>query len=134
MARIAGIDLPKNKRIEIALTYIYGIGRSTSRKIVDEAAHAVAFARVDRSDEVGRRERFLPFERLQGGVAFLYESHDLRNWTYVGPLCEGSSDQNGDIWECPDFFPVRISPQAQPLGGWASGRFRAKRFPASCVT
>lgn len=37
MARIAGIDLPKNKRIEIALTYIYGIGRSTSRKIVDEA-------------------------------------------------------------------------------------------------
>ena len=38
MARIAGIDLPKNKRIEIALTYIYGIGRSTSQKILDEAA------------------------------------------------------------------------------------------------
>lgn len=37
MARIAGIDLPKNKRIEIALTYIYGIGRTTSRKILDEA-------------------------------------------------------------------------------------------------
>ncbi|HBD08424.1 MAG TPA: 30S ribosomal protein S13 [Syntrophobacteraceae bacterium] len=37
MARIAGIDLPKNKRIEIALTYIYGIGRSTSQKILDEA-------------------------------------------------------------------------------------------------
>lgn len=34
MARIAGIDLPKNKRIEIALTYIYGIGRSTSQKIL----------------------------------------------------------------------------------------------------
>lgn len=37
MARIAGIDLPKNKRIEIALTYIYGIGRSTSQKILEKA-------------------------------------------------------------------------------------------------
>jgi len=38
LARIAGIDLPKNKRIEIALTYIYGIGRATAQKILDEAA------------------------------------------------------------------------------------------------
>lgn len=37
MARIAGIDLPKNKRIEIALTYIYGIARSTSQKILAKA-------------------------------------------------------------------------------------------------
>jgi small subunit ribosomal protein S13 len=36
MARIAGVDLPKNKRIEVALTYIYGIGISTSRKILNE--------------------------------------------------------------------------------------------------
>jgi small subunit ribosomal protein S13 len=35
--RIAGVDLPKNKRVEIALTYIYGIGRSTSEKILTEA-------------------------------------------------------------------------------------------------
>ena len=34
MARIAGVDLPKNKRIEIGLTYIYGIGRSTADKIL----------------------------------------------------------------------------------------------------
>ena len=34
MARISGIDLPKEKRIEIALTYIYGIGRSSSNKIL----------------------------------------------------------------------------------------------------
>ncbi|UCG20077.1 MAG: 30S ribosomal protein S13 [Deltaproteobacteria bacterium] len=38
MARIAGIDLPKNKRIEIALTYIYGIGRTTSQKILEKAS------------------------------------------------------------------------------------------------
>ena len=37
MARIAGVDLPKNKRMEIALTYIYGIGRSKSKKILEEA-------------------------------------------------------------------------------------------------
>lgn len=37
MARIAGIDLPKNKRIEIALTYIYGIGRSTAQKILEQS-------------------------------------------------------------------------------------------------
>jgi small subunit ribosomal protein S13 len=37
LARIAGIDLPKNKRIEIALTYIYGIGRNTSQKILEKA-------------------------------------------------------------------------------------------------
>ncbi len=37
MARIAGIDLPKNKRGEIGLTYIFGIGRSTARYILDKA-------------------------------------------------------------------------------------------------
>jgi len=37
LARISGIDLPKNKRIEVALTYIYGIGRATSKKILEEA-------------------------------------------------------------------------------------------------
>lgn len=37
MPRIAGIDLPRNKRIEIGLTYIYGVGRTTSRKVLDQA-------------------------------------------------------------------------------------------------
>ena len=37
MARIAGIDLPKNKRGVIGLTYIYGIGRSTAAKVLDQA-------------------------------------------------------------------------------------------------
>ena len=45
MARIAGIDLPKNKRGEIGLTYIYGIGRSLSREILSNAG-------VDRSIKV----------------------------------------------------------------------------------
>ena len=37
MARIAGVDLPRNKRMEIALTYIYGLGRSSAQKILTEA-------------------------------------------------------------------------------------------------
>jgi small subunit ribosomal protein S13 len=36
MARIAGVDLPKDKRIEIGLTYIYGIGRSSAKKILEQ--------------------------------------------------------------------------------------------------
>lgn len=45
MARIAGIDLPKNKRGEIGLTYIYGIGRSSAQQILDQAG-------VDRNKKV----------------------------------------------------------------------------------
>ncbi len=37
MARIAGVDLPRNKRVEIGLTYIYGIGRNTSKNILQKA-------------------------------------------------------------------------------------------------
>lgn len=37
MARIAGVDLPRNKRMEIALTYIFGIGRNSSKKILQAA-------------------------------------------------------------------------------------------------
>ncbi len=37
MARIAGIDIPREKRVEIALTYIYGIGLSTSQKVLEQA-------------------------------------------------------------------------------------------------
>ena len=37
MARIAGVNIPENKQIEIALTYIYGIGRSSARKILEKS-------------------------------------------------------------------------------------------------
>ncbi|MGD2039820.1 MAG: 30S ribosomal protein S13 [Anaerolineae bacterium] len=36
MARIAGVDLPRDKRVEVSLTYIYGIGRSTSQRILEQ--------------------------------------------------------------------------------------------------
>jgi len=45
MARIAGIDIPENKQVEVSLTYIYGIGRSSAQKIL-EAAQVNAATRV----------------------------------------------------------------------------------------
>jgi len=38
MARIAGTDIPREKRVEVSLTYIYGVGRSTSKTVLDELA------------------------------------------------------------------------------------------------
>lgn len=52
MARIAGVDLPKNKRMDIALTYIYGIGRTTSVKILE----SVGVAWTKNSDELSAEE------------------------------------------------------------------------------
>ena len=51
MARISGIDLPKNKSIEIGLTYIYGIGLSSSQKILDQAKVDANTRCKDLSDE-----------------------------------------------------------------------------------
>ncbi len=50
MARISGIDLPKNKRIEIALTYIFGIGRSLSNSILEKAGIGVDIKVKDLTD------------------------------------------------------------------------------------
>ena len=51
MARIAGIDLPKEKRIEIALTYIFGIGRTSATKILKETGVNPDIRVKDLSDE-----------------------------------------------------------------------------------
>lgn len=59
MARIAGVDLPRNKRVEIALTYIYGIGRSTSKSILDRAGISPDKRTEDLDDGETRRIREL---------------------------------------------------------------------------
>jgi small subunit ribosomal protein S13 len=51
MARIAGVDLPKSKRMEVALTYIYGIGRSASRDILTQAGISLDLKSDDLSDD-----------------------------------------------------------------------------------
>jgi len=59
MARIAGVDLPKSKRMEVALTYIYGIGRSASRKILAQAGVSLDLKTDDLSDDDGVKIRQL---------------------------------------------------------------------------
>jgi small subunit ribosomal protein S13 len=51
MARIAGVDLPRNKRMEVALTYIYGVGRTTAREILDKAGVGRSIRTDDLNDE-----------------------------------------------------------------------------------
>ena len=51
MARIAGVDLPRDKRVEIGLTYIYGIGQSTAKKIIAETGVDPDIRCKDLSDE-----------------------------------------------------------------------------------
>ena len=51
MARIAGVDLPKSKRMEVALTYIYGIGRSASREILNQAGVSLDLKTDDLTDD-----------------------------------------------------------------------------------
>ena len=57
MARIAGVDLPRNKRMEIALTYVFGIGRSAALKICAEAQIDPGRKTDDLTDEEGSRIR-----------------------------------------------------------------------------
>ena len=59
MARIAGVDLPKNERIEIGLTRIFGVGRSVSKKILEEANVDPNIRVKDLSDEDGVKLRAL---------------------------------------------------------------------------
>ena len=60
MARIAGVDLPREKRVEIGLTYIYGIGRVTSKKLLVETGISPETRVKDLSDaEVGRLRQII---------------------------------------------------------------------------
>jgi len=63
MARIAGVDLPRDKRVEIALTYIYGIGLSSSQSIITQAGiDAATRVRDLTDDELGRIRELLERE------------------------------------------------------------------------
>jgi small subunit ribosomal protein S13 len=70
MARIAGVDLPREKRIEVALTYIYGIGRSNAQKILQQAGiSADTRVRDLTEDEVARlRELIDKNYRVEGDL------------------------------------------------------------------
>ena len=66
MARIAGVDLPRQKRVEIALTYIYGIGVSRSNKILGKAGIERSVRVKDLSEE--ETSRIAKIIDMEGGV------------------------------------------------------------------
>ena len=69
MARIAGVDLPKAKRMEVALTYIFGIGRSTSRKILSEASVGLDVKTDDlHEDDLVKLRRLIDGIKVEGDL------------------------------------------------------------------
>jgi len=70
MARIAGVDLPREKRVEVALTYIFGVGMPTARRILDETAVSADTRVRDLSDsEVARlRQAIERGVRVEGAL------------------------------------------------------------------
>jgi small subunit ribosomal protein S13 len=70
MARIAGVDLPPNKRVDIALTYIYGIGRSRAAKIIGDAGVDPSRKAQDLNDEeiTGIRKLIEEDYRVEGDL------------------------------------------------------------------
>jgi small subunit ribosomal protein S13 len=65
MARIAGVDLPPNKRVEIALTYIFGIGRTQANKILSSAGVSVDTKVRDLNDDETNKIRKIIEEQLR---------------------------------------------------------------------
>jgi small subunit ribosomal protein S13 len=57
MARIAGVDLPRNKRMEVALTYIYGLGRNNAKAVLDKAGVSLDKRTDDLDEQEVRRIR-----------------------------------------------------------------------------
>jgi small subunit ribosomal protein S13 len=68
VARIAGVDVPRDKRIEIALTYIYGIGLTTSKRLLQLAAISPDTRTKDLTDAQVGKLRDLIAKQLQGRV------------------------------------------------------------------
>ena len=105
MARIAGVDLPKAKRIEIALTYIFGIGRTTAEKITAEAGINPDTRTTDlTADEVNKIKSIIERDHkvegtLRGEIAMnikrLMDIGSYRGLRHIRGLpCHGQNTKN----------------------------------------
>src|SRR5204863_8073399 len=84
MARIAGVDLPPNKRIEIGLTYIYGIGRSQANAILNAAGVSLETKVRDLNDEETNKIRKIIEEQHRGEGDLRKEiSFTIKRWMEV---------------------------------------------------
>jgi small subunit ribosomal protein S13 len=122
MARIAGVDLPRQKRVEVALTYIYGIGVARSNKILAQAAIEPSVRVKDLSEEeVSRIARILDGE---GGV-----EGDLRKETAMNikRLMEIGSYRGGRHRRNLPVRGQRTHTNARTRKGPRRGMIRAKK-------
>jgi small subunit ribosomal protein S13 len=85
MARIAGVNIPLNKRIEIGLTTIYGIGRSTSQKILDRASISPdTYVKDLTDDEIVRLREAIDNEHTVEGDLRRERSQEIKRLTEIG--------------------------------------------------
>jgi len=85
MARIAGVNLPLNKRVEIGLTYIYGIGRPTSNKLLGETGvSADTYVRDLTEEEVGKLRDAIDQELTVEGDLRRDVSQDIKRKMEIG--------------------------------------------------
>ena len=95
MARIAGIDLPKQKNVEVALTYIYGIGRTSAHGICEQA-RVNMFTKVKdlAEDEIGRLRSIIEKNYKIEGERKSMMSQDIKRLIDIGSY-RGSRHKNG---------------------------------------
>ena len=85
MARISGVDIPREKRVEISLTYIYGIGRSTARQICQASEiHPDTRVRNLTDDEVARLRGFIDANVQVEGDLRREVSQDIKRKMEIG--------------------------------------------------
>jgi small subunit ribosomal protein S13 len=85
MARIAGVNIPLNKRVEIGLTTIYGIGRSTSQKILGRADISPdTYVKDLTDDEIGRLREAIDNEYTVEGDLRRERSQEVKRLTEIG--------------------------------------------------
>jgi small subunit ribosomal protein S13 len=85
VARIAGINLPLNKRSEIGLTYIYGIGRATSNQLLGKAGVSTdTYVRDLTEDEVGRLRELIDTDVVVEGDLRRERSQDIKRLQEIG--------------------------------------------------
>ncbi len=85
MARIAGVDIPRDKRVEVSLTYIYGIGRSTSNGLLDQAGIDPNARVKDLAEaEVARLRQIIDQELVVEGDLRRQKAMNIKRLTEIG--------------------------------------------------
>ena len=85
MVRISGVDLPRNKRIDIGLTYIFGLGRTSASKILDEAGISPSTRSIDlKDDEVTKLRSIIDNQYQTEGELKRVYSLNIKRLTEIG--------------------------------------------------